>query len=171
MTNTKLIIATLIAVPFVCAVGFFAGTYTATASTNEYSAAVQSQYADQKASLPKVAPSNPRALPGLEAPKDRTDPEFESIVARKCAFAARLAINIYDDVSLRGMGRDDLNRMITTSAPEDKEAAKLHAKIINYIGNLVFSRDYDYTKAQLSNHAYQYCDLVTHEYFYKGDGE
>lgn len=171
MTNTKLITATLAAVPFVCAVGVFAGIASADRSANEYSTDVQSQYADQKSSLPKVAPTNPRALPGLEAPKDRTDPEFESIVARKCAFAARLAINVYDDVTLRGMGRDDLNRLIITSAPEDKEAAKLHAKIVNYIGNLVFSRDYDYTKSQLSNHAYQYCDLVTHEYFYKGNGE
>ena len=47
MTNTKLIIATLIAVPVVCAVGVFAGTYTAATSANDYSAAVQSQYADQ----------------------------------------------------------------------------------------------------------------------------
>ena len=47
MTNTKLIIATLIAVPVVCAVGFFAGTYTAIAPANGYSDTVQSQYADQ----------------------------------------------------------------------------------------------------------------------------
>lgn len=47
MTNAKLIIATLIAVPVVCAVGVFAGIASADRSANDYSAAVQSQYADQ----------------------------------------------------------------------------------------------------------------------------
>ena len=49
MTNTKLIIATLIAVPVVCAVGVFAGIASADRSVNDYAADNQRMYEAQKA--------------------------------------------------------------------------------------------------------------------------
>lgn len=167
MTNTKLILSTIIAVPLFCAAGFFAGTYTATGSANGYAAAVNAQYNDQR-NQPQGSQVNPRALPALPAPKDRTDPELESFVARMCAYAARLGPDMYDDVRLRGATREDVARIIAQNAPEDKDAAKLNADIINHIANIIFSKDYDFTKTELASHAYQYCDLKAHKALMNG---
>lgn len=72
MTNTKLIIATLIAVPFVCAVGVFAGIASADRSANNYAADSQRQYTAQKAENTfAVTPDSLPDWPGFPAPVTR----------------------------------------------------------------------------------------------------
>lgn len=72
MTNTKLIIATLIAVPFVCAVGVFAGIASADRSANNYAADSQRQYTAQKAENKfAVTPDTLPDWPGFPAPATR----------------------------------------------------------------------------------------------------
>ena len=72
MTNTKLIIATLIAVPVVCAVGVFAGIASADRSANDYSAETQRQYAAQKHDSDyAVTPDSLPDWPGFPAPATR----------------------------------------------------------------------------------------------------
>nr|DAH89195.1 MAG TPA: hypothetical protein [Caudoviricetes sp.] len=72
MTNTKLIIATLIAVPFVCAVGVFAGIASADRSANDYAADNQRMYEAQKAENKfAVTPDTLPDWPGFPAPATR----------------------------------------------------------------------------------------------------
>lgn len=72
MTNTKLIIATLIAVPFVCAVGVFAGIASADRSVNDYAADNQRMYEAQKAENKfAVTPDTLPDWPGFPAPATR----------------------------------------------------------------------------------------------------
>ena len=72
MTNTKLIIATLAAVPFVCAVGVFAGIASADRSVNDYAADNQRMYEAQKAENKfAVTPDTLPDWPGFPAPATR----------------------------------------------------------------------------------------------------
>lgn len=72
MTNTKLIIATLIAVPVVCAVGVFAGITSADRSANDYAAENQRMYEAQKAENKfAVTPDTLPDWPGFPAPATR----------------------------------------------------------------------------------------------------
>lgn len=72
MTNTKLIIATLIAVPVVCAVGVFAGIASADRSANDYAADNQRMYEAQKAENKfAVTPDTLPDWPGFPTPATR----------------------------------------------------------------------------------------------------
>lgn len=113
----------------------------------------------------KREPANPRALPGVAAPNNRTNPDKEKMVVEVCNNFTAVINKTHSDFK-RGLSRDDVkkevNDQIDRATPEDLFGFK---KIYSGIVDIIYGNEYVYTPEQLRNYSYQVCDLQIHKVF------
>lgn len=113
---------------------------------------------------------DPRALPGVEAPTNRTDPEAEKVTSATCNEVANNIITTYRRAGVsvtKSEALDKWNRMIDAAVPELNEAGAQLNRAMKYtyshLASVIFDGKYAFTNDQLYNYAYQVCDLNVHK--------
>ena len=108
---------------------------------------------------PARKPVNPNALPGVEAPTNRTDPTLEGKVVAACNVWADVMVRTYN-AALKGVDRKSaLYGLYQTIDKDDREFYKNVIKEGYYV---IYDSKYQYTREQLHNYIYQVCDLDMH---------
>lgn len=108
---------------------------------------------------PARKPVNPNALPGVEAPTNRTDPTLEGKVVAACNVWADVMVRTYN-AALKGVDRKSaLYGLYQTIDKDDREFYKNVIKEGYYV---IYDSKYQYTREQLHNYVYQVCDLDMH---------
>lgn len=162
---TKVVIVVTLGAVFCLGGRFVAGMVSGANEALKPAAPVGSKWVETKEA------EGVKHLPAVPAPTSRTNPEFEATIARKCTYASQVAQGMYEDALSKDLSSDALDRLIIGSSGSLEGNAKLlHNEIIRQIGYyLMNANQYTYTKVQLMNYAYQYCDLRTHQFFEKGE--
>ena len=102
---------------------------------------------------------NANALPGVEAPTNRTNPTLEGHVVAACNAWADVMVRTYN-AAMKGVDRKSaLYGLYQTTDVEDREFYKNVIKEGYYV---IYDSKYQYTREQLHNYIYQVCDLDMH---------
>lgn len=182
MTNTKLIITTLAAVPFVCAVGVFAGIASADRSANDYSAENQRKYAEMKKAQEEREARELTAAdwPSFTAPAKRNF-EADAVIKHDCGWwfggdnspvgvikagiyaeSSRANVSSYFYKRIKSMNewnadlRNKLGPKVTKGY--DQYNVELVLGVIETTYDLIKSGSYKNNESQTLNYMYQLCE-------------
>lgn len=112
----------------------------------------------------KREPANPRALPGVAAPTNRTNPEIEKVTVGACNELARNTMSAYRAYK-SGQTRADRQKILFGAVDEVVTMPELNKSFKSVYSSLLdtmYGGKYVYTTEQLYNYAYQACDLALH---------
>lgn len=188
MTNTKLIIVTLLAVPVVCAVGVFAGIASADRSANDYAADNQRMYEAQKAENKfAVTPDTLPDWPGFPAPATRNI-QADAFVKVNCGWfdgadkatlikvgiqaeASRANVSSQQFTQIRSMN-EHYTRMNNILGRQQHQLlnSDLLLGVIETTYDLIKSGVYKDDMKQANNYMYQLCEKRVYDAVVENNG-